>query len=75
MERLKQKIVAEIQTDAVLFGKVANALGIKPVSLVQTLAANSTKLTQVGVIRVLMEHLGIDKDSELLTKEPQPATV
>lgn len=68
MERLKQEIVERIQNDAVLFGKVANALGIKPVSLPQTLAANSSKLTQLGVIRVLMEHLEVTKDSELLTE-------
>lgn len=70
MERLvlKQEIVEKIQNDGILFGKVAYILGVKPASLPQILAANKSKLTEVGVLRILCEHLGVAQDSELLTE-------
>ena len=70
---LKQEIVEMIKDDAILYGKVAHSLGITAPSLRAVLKANNIKLTQIGVIRILKEHLGITKDSDLLTELQEPA--
>lgn len=62
---LKEGIVDKIKTDPILYGKVAEALGVSPTSLPRILYANDEKLTQVKVLRVLREHLDA-QDSELL---------
>lgn len=54
---LKEDIVKAIKEDAVLYGKVAQALGIGAPSLRPLLKANHAKLTQAGVLIVLLEHL------------------
>ncbi len=65
---LKKEVVEEIKYDAVLYGKVAASLGIGAPSLRFVLARNHIKLTQASVLRILREHLGITKDSDLLTE-------
>ena len=65
---LKQGIVEIIQNDAILFGKVANALAVKPVTLPQILKVNSQKLTQIAVLRIICDHLGM-VESEILEEE------
>ena len=65
---LKNEILDTIKNDGVLYGKVANALNIKPVSLTYLLNNNSTKLTQISVMNVLRNHFKA-KDSELLEPE------
>lgn len=62
---LKQGVVDKIKEDPILFGQVAKALDIKPVSLYNVLAQNNIKLTQAGVMIVLREYLGV-QDNELL---------
>lgn len=69
---LKQSVVDKIKEDSVLFGQVANALYIKPISLYSVLAQNNIKLTQAGVMMVLREYLG-EQDSELLETKLQEA--
>lgn len=63
---LKNEIVDKIQNDGVLFGKVAMAVDIKPVSLPRLLYNNDVKLTQASVLMVLREHLGVEQDTDLL---------
>ncbi len=70
---LKQEYVEAIRNDGILFGKVAYILDVKPVSLPYILNINSTKLTQASVLQVLRNHLGIYKDSDLLTEMPAVA--
>lgn len=70
---LKQKIVDKIKNDGVLFGKVCAALGIKPSSLPQMLYPKNPRLTQLGVIRILKDHLGIAEDNELLEEISETA--
>jgi hypothetical protein len=62
---LKQQIVDKIKEDPILFGRVAQALDLKPISLYNVLAQNHIKLTQAGVMMVLREYLGV-QDNELL---------
>lgn len=64
---LKQDIVDRIKEDQLLYGKVAYVLGIGAPSLRAVLRANHEKLTQAAVLRVLRDHLGKKKDSDLLT--------
>lgn len=66
MARLKQEIVEKIGDDPLLFGKVADALYIKPISLPYLLNRNHAKLTRKPVLQVLKKHLGKEQDSELL---------
>ena len=58
---LKQEIVERIKSDTVLFGKIAEKLGVRLVSLPQILYANPERLTQAGVLRIIREHLNIRK--------------
>ena len=64
---LKNEIVTQIKKDPILFGKVASILGIGAPSLPRVLASNSFRLTEASCLKVLREHLGIKKDSEMLT--------
>lgn len=63
---LKQEIVDTIKSDQLLYGKVAYILNIGAPSLRAVLKAKHEKLTQAAVLRIIREHLGIKKDSELL---------
>lgn len=69
MERLflKHEIVEKIKEDAELYGKVAKSLGIGAPSLRAVLKVNHIKLTQVSVLDLLIEHLGVVQYSDLLT--------
>lgn len=63
---LKTGIVEQIKNDPILFGKVAAALYIKPVSLPYLLNNNNVKLTREPVLRILKKHLGVEQDNDLL---------
>lgn len=75
MERLvlRQDINEIIRKDAMLYGKVATALNIVPMSMSRILTANSLRLTEASVLKVIREHLNIKEDSELLTPEMEAA--
>jgi hypothetical protein len=65
---LKKDIIDKITADGALFGKIANALDVAPVSLPRILYKNDQKLTQATVLRIIKEHLEMD-DSELLEEQ------
>lgn len=62
---LRQEIVEVIKNDPILYGKVAAALYIKPISLTYLLNNNNVKLTRPPVLKVLRERLKL-QDNELL---------
>jgi hypothetical protein len=66
---LKSGIVEKIKTVPKLYGDVADALNITPMSLPRLLYENSPKLTQASVLRVIKNHLGELEDSELLEEK------
>ena len=69
---LNQWVVDKIKTEPILFGQVAQALDLKPLSLFKVLSENHPKLTQAGVMKVLREYLRV-QDSELLETTLQEA--
>lgn len=69
---LKKEILEAIQNDALLYGKVAYILGVKPVTLPRLLSANHKKLTHGPVLQVIRKHLGKAQDSELLEEIQVP---
>jgi len=74
---LKSEIVDKIKSDPILYGAVASALGVAPLSLPRILAKeNNDKLTQFTVLSAIKKHLGNVKDSDLLEEmqEPEPKT-
>lgn len=63
---LQRGVISEIKKDPILFGKVAKALNIAPISLPRILYSNEpVQLTQASVMIVLREYLG-KQDNELL---------
>jgi hypothetical protein len=54
---LKQEILDNIKRDPILFGRVAEALGVAPTTLPRIIYDNDRKLTQIGVLKVLGKHL------------------
>lgn len=66
---LKPEIVDKIKSDPLLYGKIADALGIAAMSLPRVLYSNSSKLTQINVLRILKEHLGVQDNDLLLILE------
>lgn len=70
---LNPKIIKRIYDDYDLFGKVADGLGIKPVSLPQVLGANKPRLTQASILKIIRDHCGYVKDSEILVEKAAPA--
>lgn len=66
--KLNQGVVDKIFNDAILFGKVADALNVKPISLPRLLRGNHHKLTQFGVLNVISSHLGVQVNDLLYKK-------
>lgn len=56
---IKKEVLDIIKSDGTLFGKIANELKISPVSLPRILYANEVKLTQMGVLKILIDHLNL----------------
>lgn len=69
---LRQEIVEKIFNDAILFGKVADTLDVKPVTLPRLLYGNHKKLTHWRVLVVIKEHLNIKQDNKILTDKKEP---
>lgn len=63
---LKKDILDELTSNGALFGAVATALDISPVSLPRLIYKNDKKLTQASVLKLIKEHLGYENESELL---------
>lgn len=64
---LRPEIVDCIKADGILYGKVANAIGVRPGSLKGLLLKNHQKLTLPKSLQVLSEHLG-KQYNDLLTE-------
>lgn len=62
---LKQDIIKRIQDDPILFGKVAEQLDVKPVTLPRILYTSHKRLTLPGFTKFLSEELGIDQNDLL----------
>ena len=63
---LRQETIEKINKDQILFGKMAHACDVAPITFTRLLKSNtSPKLTQATAIKVLREHLNVE-DSELL---------
>ena len=62
---LKQEVLDKIKKDPILYGQVAESLGLQPISLFKVLRVENMKLTQAGVMKVLREYLGVE-DNMLL---------
>jgi len=58
----------KVKTDTALYGKVAEAAGVTPLSLPGLLYKNSPKLTQARVLNTIREHLNLPQDTQLLTE-------
>jgi hypothetical protein len=63
---LKAGIVEEIQKDPVLFGKVAEAMGLSVRTMFDLLPKNPPRLATASVLAVLKKHKGVLDNSELL---------
>jgi hypothetical protein len=72
--KLKNSVIEIIKTDAVLYGRVAAALGTTPAAFIQTLKLKSSKLTQIAALKVISEHLGVEQE-ELIEPVEEPETV
>jgi hypothetical protein len=68
---LKQEIVDVIKSDPLLYGEVANALGVAPMSLTRILKANDKRLTQFSVLQIIRKHTGERQDKNLLQQMQQ----
>jgi len=75
MAKFKQEVLDQINADSVLFGAVADALGIKPISLPKTLERNGAGLNQYSIVTLVASHLGkepedlLEKDTEDIKEE------
>lgn len=61
---LKSWVLDKVRSDATLFGKVSDAVGVGPLSLPRTLRENDPRLTQANVLKVIADHLG-EQDTNL----------
>ena len=66
---LKSNILEQIQTDGILYGKVANALDKSPATLPALLRNNDARLTQKRILVIISEHLNIPEE-DLTETEP-----
>jgi len=70
MAKFNQETLDAIKTDPVLFGIVANAMGIELVSLPMAIKRNGPTLNQYSIVTLVASHLGkkpedvLENDSE-----------
>ena len=67
---LKQEIISAIKKDQILFGKVAAGLDLSIRTMSDLLPSNPPRMATATVLKVLRDHLGIKKDSDMLEPEP-----
>lgn len=65
---IKDSVIESIQTDPVLYGKVAHALQVKAFSMPKILQAKRSSLTQYAVLYAVSKHLGLPM-RELITEQ------
>lgn len=70
-KRLKSWVIERIRGNGTLYGKIADAIGVRPATMPNLIRQNSEKLTILGAIVVLREELGV-QDSELIEYEEAP---
>ena len=63
---LRAEVIESIKKDPVLFGAVAEALGVSVFTVITFLRNNDPKLTQASVMKLLRKHLKESKDNALL---------
>jgi hypothetical protein len=68
---IRQSVINTIKHEPLLFGEVANELGLTPSSMHRVLYANDKRLTQAGVMAIIKRHTGLN-DEEIIEK---PAAV
>jgi len=68
MERevLKQEYLDKIKSEPMLYGKVCAELKISPASLPRLIYDRDNRLTQVGVLNILCDHLKVASKDDLL---------
>jgi hypothetical protein len=66
---LSKKAYQAIKENGELFGKIADHLGISPLTMPDKLRRSDPDFTQIGVINLIKEYTGFT-DSEILTEEP-----
>jgi hypothetical protein len=73
---LSAKAKQAIKENGELYGKIADQLGIKPLTMPDKLRKkHDADFTQAGVINLIKEYTGLS-DSEILTEEEkQPAPI
>lgn len=72
--KLKDSIIEMIRHDSELYGLVAKSLGVKGSSFIQTLRLKTSKLTEIGALKILSNYLGIPQD-ELIEPIEESETV
>lgn len=65
---LKQTVIDRVEKDAILFGQVADVLGVAPLSLPRILSNRDSRLTQINVLEVISNRLGV-QISDLLESD------
>lgn len=70
---LKKEILDKVKKDPVLYGRVAESVGVSAFSLPGLIYNNSQKLTQAYVLNTIREHLNLPQDTELLEEMQEPA--
>lgn len=63
---IKQGVLDQIKKDPILYGKVASELSVAPASLPRLIYANDKRLTQVGVLKIIGDHLHVTNSGDLL---------
>lgn len=67
-QRLTQEAIEAIQSDSVLYGKVADMLSLQPVSLPPYLTRNDRKLTFFPIVMEIAATMGVDPSDILETE-------
>lgn len=68
---LKQQILDRIKNDPVLSGEIAVELGVSALSMPRIIKINDKRLTQKGVLSIIKERTGYDKDNDLMEELQQ----
>lgn len=72
-KRFKQEVLEEIKKDPLLYGNVAEAMGIGLTSMPMAIKRNGPTINQYSIVTLVASHLG--KEPEELLEEESADTV
>ncbi len=71
MTKFKKEVINLMLTDPILYGKIAEAKGVKPANLGTVIRRNGNAINQYAIVKLVAEYTGRQPDELVETKDMQ----